>query len=100
MGEFALVHVEVNAHMYYGAAEVITENSAQAFFATRRLELRVVAPGAFGSKDLYKWRLVVAPLSAEVIPEDCKLELQETTGRFGSKRLTISLMKAKKRRWH
>lgn len=97
---FALLHIELNAHMFYGAAEAINEESMQAFFGPKRLELHICAPGAFGGKDIYKWRFVVSPLSQEVVPDDCLLELKETTGRFGSKKVTLKLMKAKPRKWY
>jgi len=98
--QFAILHVELNAHMFYGAAEAVTQDSVQAFFGTRRMELHICAPGAFGGKDLYKWRLVVSPLSQEVVADDCQLEFKETTGRFGSKKITIKLMKAKPKKWY
>lgn len=98
--QFATAYIELNAHMYYGAAELITKERVQAYFGAQRLEVRICAPGAFGSKDLFLWKMVVSPLSGEVVPEDCELKLEETTGRFGSKKLTIKLMKAKRRRWY
>jgi len=97
--QFAKVHVELNAHIYYGAAEVITADHIQAYFGKQRLELHIVAPGSYGAKDIFLWKLVVTPLSGEVVPEDCVLELKQTTGRFGSQKLTLKLMKSKKKRW-
>merc|ERR1712217_815447 len=99
--QFANLYVEVNAHLYHGAAESITNDHIQAYFGKQRLELHICAPGAYGSKDLYLWKLIIAPLSAEVVQEDCTLEMLDTTGRFGSKKITIKLMKlrrGKKRR--
>jgi len=96
----AKVHVEVNAHLYYGAAEVVDEERVQAYFGKQRLELHICAPGSYGSQDLYLWKLIVTPLTAEVVPEDCVLQINETTGRFGSKKITIKLMKAKKKKWY
>lgn len=98
--QFAKVHIELNAHLYYGAAEVITDESIQAFFGRQRLDVHICAPGSYGAKDLYLWKLAVTPLSAEVVPEDCVVQLKETTGRFGSKKLTIKLMKSKKKKWY
>jgi len=99
--QFAMVHVELNAHMYYGASEAVSlEEHVQAWFGEKRMELCIHAPGAFGSKELYTWKLLVAPLAGDVIPTDCLVELKETTGRFGSKKLTIKLMKSGKRRWY
>lgn len=97
---FAKVCIEVNSHLYYGAAEVITMEHVQALFGKQRLEVRVVAPGSYGAKDVYLWRLVITPLTAEVVPEDCHLELKDTTGRFGSKKLVVKLMKSKKKKWY
>jgi len=97
---FAHVYIELNAHLYYGAAELVTEAHVQAFFAEKRMEVRISAPGCFGSKEVFTWKLAVSSLSGEVVPEDCQVVLQETEGRFGSKKLTINLMKAKKRKWY
>uniref|UniRef100_A0A7S2QNM7 EF-hand domain-containing protein n=1 Tax=Zooxanthella nutricula TaxID=1333877 RepID=A0A7S2QNM7_9DINO len=98
--QFANVYVELNAHMYYGAAELVSLDTVQAYFGPQRLELHICAPGSFGAKDMYKWKFVVAPLAGEVVPEDCIVELKQTDGRFGSQRLDIKLMKAKKRKWY
>lgn len=98
--QFAKIHIEINAHLYYGAAEVITEDHIQAFFGKQRLEVHICAPGSYGAKDLYLWKLIVTPLTAEIVPEDCQIELKSTTGRFGSKKLMVKLMKSKKKRWH
>mmetsp|Transcript_22815 Transcript_22815/g.48475 ORF Transcript_22815/g.48475 Transcript_22815/m.48475 type:complete len:857 (+) Transcript_22815:63-2633(+) len=98
--QFAAVHIELNAHMFYGAAEAITEERFQAYFSSQRLELHLVAPAAFGGQDLYRWKLVVSPLSGDIIPEDSTVELKETTGRFGSKRVSVNLMKGKKKKWY
>jgi len=98
--QFAKVHIELNAHIYYGAAEVITPEHVQAYFGKQRLELHIVAPGSYGAKDLYLWKMIITPLSAEVVPEDCSLDLKATTGRFGSQKLTLKLMKSKKKRWY
>lgn len=98
--QFAKVHVELNAHLYYGAAEVVSEEHIQAYFGKQRLELHVCCPGSYGAKDLYLWKLVVTPLSSEIVPEDCVMELKSTTGRFGSKKLTIKLMKSKPKKWY
>merc|ERR1711957_670906 len=51
--QFAKVSIELNAHMYYGAAESITEEHIQALFGKQRLEVHICAPGSYGSKDLY-----------------------------------------------
>jgi hypothetical protein len=69
--QFAKVHIELNAHLYYGAAEVVNEDHVQAFFGKQRLEVHIAAPGSYGAQDLYIWKLIVTPLSAEVVPEDC-----------------------------
>lgn len=98
--QFAKVYIELNAHLYYGAAEVITEDHIQAFFGKQRLEVHICAPGSYGANDLYLWKLIVTPLSAEIVPEDCTLQLKETTGRFGSKKITVKLMKSKQKKWH
>lgn len=98
--EIAQVHVELNAHMFYGAAEAVTDACIRAFFGVSRMEVHIYAPAMFGGKDIHKWKLVVPALSGEVVPEDCRVELKETTGRFGSKRLTVSLMKAKRKKWY
>merc|ERR1719188_1974469 len=74
---FANVYVELNAHMYYGAAEVVTPESVQAYFGPQRMEVHICAPGSFGAKDVYRWRLAVAPLGGEVVPEDCQVELKD-----------------------
>merc|ERR1712039_872973 len=95
--QFAKIYVELNAHLYYGAAEVITEDHIQLYIGKQRLELHICAPGSYGAKDLYLWKLVVTPLSGEVVPEDCTMELKTTTGRFGSKKLVVKLMKSKKK---
>mmetsp|Transcript_58595 Transcript_58595/g.188341 ORF Transcript_58595/g.188341 Transcript_58595/m.188341 type:complete len:815 (+) Transcript_58595:98-2542(+) len=97
--QFAKLCVEVNAHLYYGAAECVTEDHIQAYFGKQRLELHICAPGSYGAKDLYLWKIIVTPLSGEVVPEDCTLELKSTTGRFGSKKIVVKLMKSKKKRW-
>ncbi|CAJ1409941.1 unnamed protein product [Effrenium voratum] len=65
-----------------------------------KLELHIVAPGSYGAKDLYLWKMVITPLSGEIVPEDSLLELKATTGRFGSQKLTLKLMKSKKKRWY
>jgi len=98
--QFAKIYIELNAHMYYGAAEVVNESHIQAYFGKQRLEVHVAAPGSYGAQDLYLWKLIVTPLSAEIVPEDCTLQLKETTGRFGSKKITIKLMKSKKKKWY
>jgi len=98
--QFAKVHIELNAHQYYGAAEAITDYHIQAYFGKQRMEIHICAPGSYGAKDLYTWKLIVTPLSAEIVPEDCVLELKQTTGRFGSKKLTVKLMKSKKKKWY
>merc|ERR1711981_397755 len=98
--QFAKVHVEINAHLYYGASEVVTEDHIQAYFGKQRLEVHICAPGSYGAKDLYIWKLVVTPLTDAVVPEDCTIQLKETTGRFGSKKLTVKLMKSKKKKWY
>eukprot|EP00913_Durusdinium_trenchii_P026630 g24986.t1 len=95
--QFAKVHVELNAHLYYGAAEVISNEHVQAYFGKQRLELHIVAPGSYGAKDLYLWKMIITPLSGEI---DSLLELKATTGRFGSQKLTLKLMKSKKKRWY
>jgi hypothetical protein len=97
--QFAKIYIELNAHIYYGAAEVITADHVQAYFGKQRLEVHIVAPGSYGAKDIFLWKLVVTPLSGEVVPEDCELELKQTTGRFGSQKLSLKLMKSKKKRW-
>jgi len=99
-GQFAKLSIELNAHMFYGAAEVVTDDHIQCFFGKQRLELHIVAPGSYGAQDLYMWKLVITPLSAEVVPEDCTIQLKDTTGRFGSKKLTVKLMKSKAKRWY
>mmetsp|Transcript_11144 Transcript_11144/g.29650 ORF Transcript_11144/g.29650 Transcript_11144/m.29650 type:complete len:814 (-) Transcript_11144:161-2602(-) len=98
--QFARVHIELNAHLFYGAAEVITEDHVQAYFGKQRLELHIVAPGSYGAQDLYTWKFIVTPLSAEVVPEDCQLEMKDTKGRFGSKKITLKLMKSKQKKWY
>lgn len=98
--QIAKLYVEINTHLYYGASENITEDCIQAFFGKQRLELHICAPGSYGAKELYLWKLVITPLAGEVVPEDCSLNLKETTGRFGSKKLVIKLMKSKPKRWH
>eukprot|EP00928_Gymnodinium_smaydae_P028323 TRINITY_DN21619_c0_g1_i1.p1 TRINITY_DN21619_c0_g1~~TRINITY_DN21619_c0_g1_i1.p1 ORF type:complete len:706 (-),score=143.73 TRINITY_DN21619_c0_g1_i1:225-2342(-) len=98
--EAAKVTIELNTHLFYGAAETVTEAHVQAFIGKRRLEVHVVAPGSFGAKDLFLWKLIVTPLSDEVVPEDCTLELKETSGRFGSKRIMVRLMKSKPKKWY
>mmetsp|Transcript_15061 Transcript_15061/g.43927 ORF Transcript_15061/g.43927 Transcript_15061/m.43927 type:complete len:818 (-) Transcript_15061:84-2537(-) len=97
---FAKLYIEVNAHLYYGAAECITEDHLQAFFGKQRFELHLCAPGSYGAKDLYLWKLVVTPLTGEIVPEDCSVELRTTTGRFGSKKIVVKLFKSKKKKWH
>mmetsp|Transcript_7960 Transcript_7960/g.17692 ORF Transcript_7960/g.17692 Transcript_7960/m.17692 type:complete len:812 (+) Transcript_7960:127-2562(+) len=98
--QFAKVQIEINAHLYYGAAECITDDHIQAFFGKQRVEVHICAPGSYGAQDLYLWKLVITPLTAEIVPEDCTVVLKETTGRFGSKKLTVKLMKSKKKKWH
>lgn len=97
--QFAKIYIELNAHLYYGAAEVVTEDHIQAFFGKQRLEVHIAAPGSYGAQDLYLWKFIVS-LSAEVVPEDCSLQLKETTGRFGSSKITVKLMKSKKKKWY
>lgn len=98
--QFAKIYVELNAHLYYGASEAITEDHIQAYFGKQRLEIHICAPGSYGAKDLYLWKIIVTPLSGEVVPEDCTLQLKETVGRFGSKKLGVKLMKSKKKKWY
>jgi hypothetical protein len=98
--QYAKVYIELNAHVYYGAAEVISDENIQAYFGKQRLEVHICAPGSYGANDLYLWKLIVTPLSAEIVPEDCTVQLKETTGRFGSKKLTIKLMKSKQKKWY
>jgi SAM-dependent methyltransferase len=98
--QFAKVYIELNAHLYYGAAEVVTEDHIQAFFGKQRMEVHIAAPGSYGAQDLYIWKLIFTPLTDAVVPEDCTLQLKETTGRFGSKKITIKLMKSKKKKWY
>jgi len=98
---FANLYVEANAHMYYGAQELVSADTVQAYFGTQRLELHICAPSSFGASDLYLWKLIVAPLSNAIIPEDSTLEIQTTTGRFGAKKIHVKLMKAKERKkWY
>ncbi|CAK0871519.1 unnamed protein product [Prorocentrum cordatum] len=99
--QFAILHVEVNAHLYYGAADFVTRDSVRAYFGTNRMELQICAPGSYGAKEMYLWKLVVQPLSADVVSEDCQLHLEETAGRFGSQRVTVKLMKSQPgKRWY
>lgn len=98
--QFAKVTVELNTHLYYGAAEVVGEEHVQAFFGKMRLEVHIVAPGSYGAKDLYVWKLIVTPLAGEVVPEDCMLSIRATEGRFGSKKVTLKLMKSKPKKWY
>merc|ERR1712194_524772 len=81
--------IELNTHLYYGAAEVVTEDRVQAYFGKQRLEVHICAPGSYGSTDLYLWKLVVTPLAGEIVPEDSSLEMKSSEGRFGSKKLTL-----------
>merc|ERR1711953_405725 len=69
--QFAKVYIELNAHMYYGAAETITDENIQAYFGKQRLEVHICGPGSYAANDLYLWKLIVTPLTAEVVPEDC-----------------------------
>merc|ERR1719277_885905 len=39
--QFAKVTIELNAHLYYGAAEVVTKEHIQAFFGKMRLEVHI-----------------------------------------------------------
>merc|ERR1712046_254728 len=98
--QFAKLYIELNAHLYYVAAEVVTADHIQAFFGKQRMEVHIAAPGSYGAQDLYIWKLIVTPLSGEVVPEDCTMQLKETTGRFGSQKITIKLMKSKKKKWY
>lgn len=98
--QFAKIYIELNAHLFYGAAEAVTEDHIQAFFGKQRLEVHIAAPGSYGAQDLYIWKLIVTPLSGEIVPEDCTLQLKETTGRFGSKKIAVKLMKSKKKKWY
>jgi len=98
--QFAKVTLELNTHLFYGAAEVVGEDHVQAFFGKMRLELHIVAPGSYGAKDLYLWKFIVTPLTAEVVPEDCQLIIRQTEGRFGSKKVTLKLFKSKPKKWY
>eukprot|EP00933_Yihiella_yeosuensis_P028090 TRINITY_DN21903_c0_g1_i1.p1 TRINITY_DN21903_c0_g1~~TRINITY_DN21903_c0_g1_i1.p1 ORF type:complete len:195 (-),score=54.97 TRINITY_DN21903_c0_g1_i1:123-707(-) len=98
--QYAKVIIELNAHLYYGAAEAIGEEHVQVYFGKQRLEVHICAPGSYGAKDLYLWKLLVTPLGGEIVPEDSSLELKATTGRFGSQKLTLKLMKSKKKKWY
>jgi len=98
--QFAKLYVEINAHLYYGAAENVTEDHIQAYFGKQRFELHVCAPGSYGAKDLYLWKIVITPLSGEIVPEDCQLQLKTTEGRFGSKKIVVKIMKSKKKKWN
>jgi len=95
----AKVHIDFNSHLYYGAAESVTKDHVQAYFGKQRLEVHICAPGSYGANDLYVWRLVVTPLTGEIVPEECELQIKATTGRFDSKKVTIKIMKSKKKKW-
>mmetsp|Transcript_50807 Transcript_50807/g.104504 ORF Transcript_50807/g.104504 Transcript_50807/m.104504 type:complete len:821 (+) Transcript_50807:160-2622(+) len=97
----AKIQIEINAHLYFGAADVVTEDHVQAFFGKQRLEVHIVAPGSYGAKDLYKWKLVITPLTAEIVPEDCSIEFKASGGSIIMKatKVTIKLVKSKKKKW-
>lgn len=98
--QFAKVTIEFNSHLFYGAAELISEEHVQVLFGKQILEVFILAPGSFGAKDLYLWKFCVTPLTGEVVPEDCTFTLHKTEGRFGSKKMSIKLMKSKKKKWY
>merc|ERR1711920_90342 len=95
------VHVDLNPHLYFGAAETITDDHVQALFGKQRLEVRIVAPGSYGAKDLYLWKFVVSPLSGEIVPEDCSLEIRAKDGNITTKtkRVILKLLKSKRKNW-
>jgi len=99
--EVAKVVIDINDHLYFGAAEVVSADHVQAYFGKQRIEVHIVAPGSYGAKDLFLWRLAVTPLSGEIVPEDCKLEVKETSERAGMRcgKVVIRLTKSKKKRW-
>jgi len=97
----AKVVVDINDHMYFGAADVVTSRDVQAFFGKQRLEVHAVAPGSYGGQDLYLWKLVVTPLAGEIVPEDCTIEFRETTEKAGMKgaRIVVKVVKSRPKRW-
>jgi len=97
----AKVVIDINDHLFFGAAEVVGAEHVQAFFGKQRLEVHVVAPGSYQAKDLYLWKLVVTPLSGEIVPEDCSLEVKEIPDRAGVRcaKITVRLTKSKKKKW-
>jgi len=97
----AKIYIEVNEHIYYGAADVVTADNVQAFFGKQRLEVHIVAPGSYGTQDLFKWKLVITPLTGDIVPEDCSIELKETVEKAAmqNKRIVVRLVKSKKKKW-
>jgi len=97
----ARVHIDLNPHLYFGAAETITGDHVQARFGKQRLEVRIVAPGSYGANDLYLWKLVVSPLSGEIVPEDCSLDIKIRDGNIStmSKKVVLKLTKSKQNKW-
>lgn len=99
--EIAKVQIELNAHLYFGAAEVVEEKHVQAYFGKQRIEVHIVAPGSYTSKDLYLWKLVITPLNGEIVPEDCTLDFKVKDGNIAmmTKKVIVKLVKSKKRKW-
>jgi len=97
----ARVTIDLNPHLYFGVAEAITEDRVQALFGKQRLEVHIVAPGSYGANDLYLWKLVISPLSGEIVPEDCSLDIRAKDGNITtmSKKVVLKLTKSKQKTW-
>lgn len=97
----AKVIIDFNEHLYFGAAQIVTREHVQAYFGKQRVEVHIVAPGSHGARDLFLWKFVVTPLTAEIVPEDCALEFRDVAERAGIKgqKLVVKLTKSKKKHW-
>lgn len=97
----AKVLIDLNDHLFFGAADVVDASCLQAYFGKQRLEVHIVAPGSYSAKDLFLWKFIVTPLTGEIVPEDCSLEIKELAERSGMKerRIVVKITKSKQKRW-
>jgi len=97
------IYIEFDENLYYGAPEYITEKHCCCYFGKQRFEVHIVAPGAYEGKELVCWKLVVTPLTGEVVPEDCDFTIKwgrSPIGKEECQKLVVKLVKSKVKKWN
>lgn len=101
--KFCKIYIEFDIHLFYGAPESITEKHCCCYFGKQRLEVHIVAPGAYEGKEQVCWKLVLTPLTGEVVPEDCDFSIKwgrSPIGKEECQKLVVKLVKSKVKPWN